>query len=74
VELGTPEVLTARDNTFYTSVDVQLIRVGAYEGEPITEVLRYRVKFKFVLNPDLTRNGRFPTAVSGFQVESLPKA
>jgi len=74
VELGTPEVLTARDNTFYTSVDIQLIRVGAYEGEPITEVLRYRVKFKFVLNPDLTRNGRFPTAVSGFQVESLPKA
>jgi len=73
VEMGSPEVLTARDNTFYTSVNVQLIRVGAYQGEPITEVLRYRVKFKFVLNPDLTRNGRFPTAVAAFQVEPLPK-
>jgi len=73
VEMGTPEVLTARDNTFYTSVNVQLIRVGAYQGEPITEVLRYRVKFKFMLNPDLTRNGRFPTAVAAFQVEPLPK-
>jgi hypothetical protein len=73
VELGTPEVLSGRDNTFYTSVNVQLIRVGAYQGEPITEVLHYRVKFKFVLNPDLTRNGRFPTAVSAFQVEPLPK-
>ena len=58
---------------YYTSVDVQLIRVGAFQGEPITEVLRYRVKFKFVLNPDLTRNGRFPTAVAAFQVEPLPK-
>ncbi|HVU15500.1 MAG TPA: hypothetical protein VHD32_01135 [Candidatus Didemnitutus sp.] len=74
VELGAPEILTTRDNTFYTSVVVQLIRVGAYQGEPLTEVLRYRVKFKFVLNPDLTRNGRFPTAVAAFQVEPLPKA
>lgn len=73
VEMGTPEVLAARDNAFYTSVKVQLIRVGAYQGEPITEVLRYRVQFKFVLNPDLTRNGRFPTAVAAFQVEPLPK-
>ena len=74
VEMGTPEILTTRDNAYYTSVDVQLIRVGAFQGEPITEVLRYRVKFKFVLNPDLTRNGRFPTAVAAFQVEPLPKA
>jgi hypothetical protein len=73
VEMGTPEILTTRDNAYYTSVDVQLIRVGAFQGEPITEVLRYRVKFKFVLNPDLTRNGRFPTAVAAFQVEPLPK-
>jgi len=74
VEMGTPEILTTRDDAYYTSVDVQLIRVGAFQGEPITEVLRYRVKFKFVLNPDLTRNGRFPTAVAAFQVEPLPKA
>lgn len=74
VELGTPEVITARDKSFYTSVDVQLIRVGAYRNAPITEVLRYRVKFKFLLNPDLTRNGRFPTAVAAFQVEPMEKA
>ncbi len=74
VEMGTPEVLATRNNAYYTSVDVQLIRVGAFQGEPITEVLRYRVKFKFVLNPDLTRNGRFPTAVAAFQVTPLPKA
>lgn len=74
VELGTPEVITARDKSFYTSVDVQLIRVGAYRNAPITEVLRYRVKFKFLVNPDLTRNGRFPTAVAAFQVEPIEKA
>ncbi|MFT3784172.1 MAG: hypothetical protein QM790_19360 [Nibricoccus sp.] len=71
VEIGPPEVLSTRDNAFYTSADIQLIRVGAYQGAPITEVLRYRVKFKFLVNPDLTRNGRFPTAVAAFQVEPI---
>ncbi len=71
VEVGPPESLSTRDYAFYTSADVQLIRVGSYQGAPITEVLRYRVKFKFLVNPDLTRNGRFPTAVAAFQVEPL---
>jgi hypothetical protein len=71
VELGAPEIIRARDDSFYTSVDVQLIRVGSFKNAPITEVLRYRVKFKFLANPDLTRNGRFPTAVAAFQVEPL---
>jgi hypothetical protein len=71
VEIGTPEILSGRDNAFYTSAEVQLIRVGNYQGTPITEVLRYRVKFKFLINPDLTRNGRFPTAVAAFQVEPI---
>ncbi|MBX3738712.1 MAG: hypothetical protein KF715_18610 [Candidatus Didemnitutus sp.] len=71
VEVGVPEILNTRDNSFYTSADVQLIRVGSYQGAPITEVLRYRVKFKFLVNPDLTRNGRFPTAVAAFQVEPI---
>jgi len=73
VEVGVPEILSTRDNAFYTSADVQLIRVGSYQGEPITEVLRYRVKFKFLVNPDLTRNGRFPTAVAAFQIAPAPQ-
>lgn len=71
VEVGLPEILRTRDDAFYTSADVQLIRVGSYQGAPITEVLHYRVKFKFLVNPDLTRNGRFPTAVAAFQVEPI---
>ena len=71
VEVGPPEILSTRDNAFYTSADVQLIRVGSYQGAPITEVMHYRVKFKFLVNPDLTRNGRFPTAVAAFQVEPI---
>lgn len=73
VEIDPPEVLSTRDNAFHTSANVQLIRVGAYQGAPITEVLRYRVKFKFVPNPDMSRNGRFPTAVAAFQVERIEK-
>lgn len=71
VEVGAPEILSTRDNAFYTSADVQLIRVGSYQGAPITEALRFRVKFKFLVNPDLTRNGRYPTAVAAFQVEPI---
>lgn len=74
VEIGVPEVLSTRDNAFYTSADVQLIRVGTYQNSPITEVLRYRVKFRFLPNPDLTKNGRFPTAVAAFQIEPVTKA
>ncbi len=74
VEIDPPEVLSTRDNTYYTSANVQLIRVGAYQGAPLTEVLRYKVKFKFVPNPDMTRNGRFPTAVAAFQVERVEKS
>jgi hypothetical protein len=73
VETGPVEVLSTRDDAFYTSVNVQLIRVGAFQGAPLTEVLHYQVKFKFVPNPDLTRNGRFPTAVAAFQVEQAEK-
>lgn len=73
VELDPPEILSTRDNAFYTAVNVQLIRVGSYQGAPLTEVLRYKVKFKFIPNPDLTRNGRFPTAVASFQVERAEK-
>ncbi len=73
VEIDPPEILSTRDDAFYTSARVQLIRVGAYQGAPLTEVLHYKVKFKFVPNPDLTRNGRFPTAVAAFQVERAEK-
>lgn len=74
VEVGTPEILSTRNNAFYTSADVQLIRVGSYQNAPLTEVLHYKVKFKFLPNPDLTRNGRFPTAVAAFKVEPVTKS
>lgn len=74
VEVGVPEILSTRNNAYYTSADVQLIRVGSFQNAPITEVLRYRVKFKFLPNPDLTKNGRFPTAVAAFQVEPITKS
>ncbi len=73
VEMSPPEIISSRENAFYTSADVQLIRVGSYKSAPLTEVLHYRVKFKFLANPDLTRNGRFPTAVAAFQVEPAEK-
>ena len=71
VEVGVPEILSTRDNAFLTSVEIQVIRVGSFQGTAITEAMRYRVRFKFLVNPDLTRNGRFPTAVASFQIEPV---
>jgi len=74
VELGAPEILALRNGTFITAVEVQLIRTGSYKGTPINEVLWCRAKFKFLVNPDLSRNARFPTAVADYELEAINRS
>lgn len=71
VEVGIPEIISTRDQAFISSVDVQVIRVGSFQGAAITEAMRYKVRLKFLVNPDLTRNGRYPTAVTSFQIDPV---
>jgi hypothetical protein len=73
VEFGPIQVLQVRDNSVLTGVEGQLIRSGIFRGKPFTEVLEVRAQFKFILNPDMTRNGRFPTVAIAFDFSAKPQ-
>ncbi len=66
VELGPIQVLQVRDDSVLTGVEGQLIRNGVFRGKAFTEVLAVKAQFKFILNPDMTANGRFPTVAIAF--------
>ncbi|MDA7907308.1 hypothetical protein N9062_00360, partial [Akkermansiaceae bacterium] len=48
----------------------QLIRTGVFEGESFTEVLRFELRMTFADNPALVDNGRFPTVVENFELQT----
>ena len=70
VELGPVQVLQVRDESVLTGVEGQLIRSGIFRGKAFTEVLAVKAQFKFILNRDMTANGRFPTVVVAFESDT----
>ncbi len=66
VELGAIQILQVRDDSVLTGVEGQLIRNGVFRNKPFTEVLEVNAQFKFILNPDMRHNGRFPTVAIAF--------
>ena len=70
VEIGAIQVLQIRDHSVLTAAEGQIIRTGVFEGKTVTEVLKVKAQFKFVLNPDMSRNGRYPTVALAFDVET----
>jgi hypothetical protein len=74
VELGPIQVLQVRDDSVLTGVEGQLIRNGVFRGKPFTEVLKVKAQFKFILNPDMTANGRFPTVAIAFDFNTTPSS
>ena len=67
VELGAIQILQVRDDSVLTGVEGQLIRNGVFRNKPFTEVLEVNAQFKFILNPDMRHNGRFPTVAIAFE-------
>ncbi len=72
VELGPIQVLQVRDDSVLTGVEGQLIRSGVFRGKAFTEALIVKAQFKFILNPDMTANGRFPTVAIAFDFTTEP--
>ena len=70
VEVGAIQVLKIRDHSVLTGAEGQIIRTGFFRGKPVTEVLDVKAQFKFVLNPDMTKNGRYPTVAIVFDIET----
>lgn len=69
VEIAQIDILETRENFVLTQVTGQLIRTGVFEAKAFSEAVPFKLAFKMQRNPDMTRNGRFPTAVSNFKYE-----
>ncbi len=70
VELGAIQILQVRDDSVLTGVEGQLIRNGVFRNKPFTEVLEVQAQFKFILNPDMRHNGRYPTVAIAFDYQA----
>jgi hypothetical protein len=69
-EIAEIKILETRESYVLTEVRGQLIRTGIFEGKAFSEAVPFRLAFKMKRNPDMTQNGRFPTAVADFKYET----
>jgi hypothetical protein len=68
-EVAQISILQTRQDFVLTQVTGQLIRTGIFEEKAFSEAIPFKLAFKMRRNPDMTQNGRFPTAVSDFKYE-----
>ena len=68
-EVAKIDILETREDFVMTQVTGQLIRTGIFEQKAFSEAIPFKLAFKMRRNPDMTKNGRFPTAVSDFKYE-----
>ena len=68
-EIARIDILETRDDAVMTQITGQLIRTGIFEQKAFTESMPFRLGLRLRRNPDMSRNGRFPTAVSEFKYE-----
>lgn len=68
-EIARIDILETRDDAVMTQITGQLIRTGIFEQRIFSESIPFRLGLRLRRNPDMSRNGRFPTAVSEFKYE-----
>lgn len=68
-EIAKIDILETREDVVMTQVTGQLIRTGIFEQKAFSEAIPFKLSFKIRRNPDMSKNGRFPTAVSDFKYE-----
>ena len=68
-EVAKIDILETREDFVMTQVTGQLVRTGIFEQKAFSESIPFKLAFKMRRNPDMTKNGRFPTAVSDFKYE-----
>lgn len=70
-EVAQITILQTREDFVLTQVTGQLIRTGIFQDKAFSEAIPFKLAFKMRRNPDMTQNGRFPTAVSDFKYEPV---
>ena len=68
-EISKIEILGTRDNEVLVHVTGQLVRTGIFQEKAFTEGFPFSLRLKFLRNPNMAMNGRFPTAVADFRYE-----
>ena len=68
-EIGRIEILATRDNEVLAAVTGQIIRSGIFQDKAFTEAFPFTLRLRFIRNPNMALNGRFPTAVGDFKYE-----
>ena len=48
----------------------QLIRSGIFQDKAFSEAVPFTLSLKFLRNPNMVLNGRFPSAVGDFKYET----
>lgn len=69
-EIGSVAILEARNDRVLVHVEGQLLRLGFFRGNRFSETLTFSLNLTLQRNPDMSRNERFPLAVSQFTYES----
>lgn len=70
VEVARIDILQTRENFVLTQVTGQLIRNGIFQDKAFSESVPFKLSLKFLRNPNMVLNGRFPTAVGDFKYET----
>ena len=70
-EIGRIDILATREGEILAAVTGQILRTGIFQDKAFTETIPYRLRLKVLRNPNMTTNGRFPTAVADFKYETI---
>lgn len=70
VEVSRIDILRTREDFVLTEVTGQLIRNGIFQNKAFSEAVPFKLSLKFMRNPNMVLNGRFPTAVGDFKYET----
>ncbi len=68
-EIGQIQILATRDNEVLAAVTGQIIRSGIFQNKAFNEAFPFTLRLRFIRNPNMALNGRFPTAVGDFKYE-----
>jgi len=68
-EIGQIDILATRDNEVLAAVTGQIIRSGIFQDKAFSEAFPFTLRLRFIRNPNMALNGRFPTAVGDFKYE-----
>lgn len=71
-EIKQIDILRTREEFVLTQVTGQLIRNGIFQDKAFSESIPFKFSLKFLKNPNMVLNGRFPTAVNDFKYETVP--